>query len=52
MQKRLKMIKKYLLKGYSLEKIGNLLKLEEGTLFSTLQRNACYFDDLFWVRRK
>lgn len=52
MDNRLKLIKHYLLEGYSLEKIGEIMKIDGVSLFVLLQRYGSFFKDLTWVLRK
>ena len=47
----LKEIKKYLLKGYSLEKIGEKLNISETRMMNILQLNASYFKNIGWRKR-
>lgn len=52
MNSRLKLIKTYLLRGYSLENIGRLMKIDDTSLFVLLQRHSSYFKDLTWVLKR
>ena len=52
MDSNLNLIKHYLLKGYTLEKIGEVMKIDDESLFVLLQRYSSFFKDLTWLLRK
>lgn len=52
MDSNLNLIKHYLLKGYTLEKIGEVMKIDDTSLFVLLQRYSSFFKDLTWVLKK